>query len=318
MTAHPPRNASSANGSSELSDVWSRFWFLPTDGMPLAVIRIATAVLGLALWWSYAADLETWFGPDGMLPLSLVDVWRSSYAVSLFDSATTAASLWAIYAVTGLALLLLLLGLGTAVAAPVAAILWVSLLHRGPMLTGPADDGLAILLWCLVIGRCGDHLSLDELLRRRRGQLAASPSFRNRLALSLLGVHASLIALAAVLSQLKGDVWWDGTAAWWLVTARERPPTGLLAALASSEYLTNAVTHAITLFEVTFAVGVWWPTIRGWVVAASILAWPMIGWLAGDLAWGCSMAIMGLAWGVPRMRARTPEPPVAGRPAFAR
>lgn len=302
-----PSAATSPRDSTGLADAWNGFWFTPTDGLPLAVIRIATALLGLALWWSYAADLQRWFGPDGMLTPPLVDAWRSPYAISLFDAATTAASLWALYAVLGVSLLLLLLGLGTAVAAPAAAVLWVSILHRGPMLTGPADDCLAILLWCLVIGRSGDHLSLDAILRTRRGLPVAPPSFRNRLAVSLLAVHASVIALAAVLAQLKGDVWWDGTAAWWLVTARERPSAGLLAAFASSEYLTNAVTHAITLFEIAFAVGVWSRTTRGWIVATGLMAWPMIGWLAGDLAWGCSMAILGLAWGVPLMQ---PRPPV--------
>ena len=172
--------------SQQLGTAWNAFWFLPADGRPLAVIRILTAVLGLVLWSSYAADLQRWFGPEGIVSPEVMATWRRAYGVSLFDAATTAASLWALYGLGFAAFASLLVGLGTPIAAPLAAVLWVSILHRGPMLISPADDVLAILLWCLVIGRSGDHLSLDARLRRARGGAEAVPSVRNRLALSLI------------------------------------------------------------------------------------------------------------------------------------
>ena len=282
--------------SQQIGTAWNAFWFLPADGRPLAVIRILTAVLGLVLWSSYAADLQRWFGPEGIVSPEVMATWRRAYGVSLFDAATTAASLWALYGLGFAAFASLLVGLGTPIAAPLAAVLWVSILHRGPMLISPADDVLAILLWCLVIGRSGDHLSLDARLRRARGTTPPGPSVRNRLALSLLGVHASGITIAAVLAQLKGDIWWDGTAAWWLLSGREEAPVSLMAAMAASDYLTNLLTHAITLFEIAFAAGVWVVGLRSSLVALGIVAWPLIGWLAGDLAWGCGMATLGLAW----------------------
>lgn len=280
----------------QFDNAWTTFWFVPADGRPLAAVRIVAAALGLLLWSSYAADLQGWFGPGGVVSPAVTSVWRAAYGVSVFDAATTAASLWALYGLGFVAFAALLLGVGTTFAAVAAAVLWVSILHRGPMLSGPADDVLAILLWCLVIGRSGDHFSLDAILRRRRGQSEATASSRNRVALSLLGVHASGITVAAILAQLKGDVWWDGTAAWWLLAGREQAAGGLSAAMARSEYFTNLLTHAITLFEIAFAAGVWVAGLRGLVVAAGLVAWPLIGWLAGDVAWGCGMAALGLAW----------------------
>lgn len=278
---------------------WNAFWFCPADPHPLAAVRVLTAVLGLALWSSYATDLQRWFGPGGVISPALIESWRGGYGISLFDSATTAASLWALYGLGFAAFVALLLGIGTTYAAAAAAILWSSILHRGPMLAGPADDVLAILLWCLVIGRSGDVFSLDAWLARRRGKDTAGPSTRSRLALSLIGVHASGITVAALLAQLKGDVWWDGTAAWWLLSGREQASAGLMRAMAQSEYLTNLLTHAITLFEVAFAGGVWAFGVRGSVVALGLVAWPLIGWFSGDLAWGCGMATLGLAWAPP-------------------
>jgi hypothetical protein len=282
--------------SQQLGTAWNAFWFLPADGRPLAVIRILTAVLGLVLWSSYAADLQRWFGPQGIVSPDVMATWRKASGVSLFDAATTAASLWALYGLGFAAFAALLVGLGTRIAAAAAAVLWVSILHRGPMLISPADDVLTILLWCLVIGRSGDHLSLDAWLRRARGGAEAVPSVSNRLALSLMAVHASGITVAAILAQLKGDIWWDGTAAWWLLSGREQAPVSLMAAMAASDYLTNLLTHAITLFEIAFAAGVWVVGLRRSIVALGIVAWPLIGWLAGDLAWGCGMATLGLAW----------------------
>lgn len=54
--------------SSALEATWNRFWFEPADPRPLAVVRMLTGMLALALLASYSADLVAWFGPQGMIP----------------------------------------------------------------------------------------------------------------------------------------------------------------------------------------------------------------------------------------------------------
>jgi hypothetical protein len=270
---------------------WTRYWFTPADPRPLAVVRILTAALGLALLWSYAGDLQAWFGPQGVIPADGSAAWRPRFSVSVFDLATTSASLWAAYAATAVAFACLLVGLFTPVAAVAAAVLWASLLHRGPMLAGAADDCLAVLLWCLAVGPCGGRLSVDSLFAHRAGRDASSPTWRARVALGLVQVHVAAIAAAAVLAQLKGDVWWDGTAAWWLAVrpgGRLIDPTPLYA---RSEYLMNLVTHAIVAFEIVFAAGLWFTATQQPLARAGLVAWPLIGLLAGEPLWGCAMAI---------------------------
>ena len=121
-----------------LGAAWLRFWFEPANPRPLALVRILTGILGLLLLWSYASDLQAWFGPDGMVPEQVAAAWRPRWGVSLYDLATTSAALQGIFSVTVAAFVALLLGLGTRLATVAAAILWASLLHRGPMLAGPA------------------------------------------------------------------------------------------------------------------------------------------------------------------------------------
>ena len=287
--------AGTAAGTGAMLDAigatWMRFWFTPADDRPLAFVRMLTAGLGLLLLWSYAGDLQAWFGPRGMIPPETAAGWRPAFGVSLFDGATTAAALWAAFGVTVVAFVLLFIGLGTPVVSVVAAVLWASLLHRGPMLAGAADDCLAVLLWCVALGPSGRSLSVDRLLADRAGKKPPVASIRSRVALGLLQVHAAAIAVAGTLSQLKGDAWWDGSAAWWLAARSESRLIDLTGLFARSEYLLNAVTHAIIAFEILFAVGIWFAATQRAVARAGLGARPRFGLRGGEPLWGCAMAV---------------------------
>lgn len=272
---------------------WLRYWFVPADPRPLGLVRILTGILGLLLLWSYAGDLETWFGPDGMIPAGAA-AWRPRFGVSLYDLTTSMAGLRWLFGITIVVFVAVTVGLGTAVVAPAAAILWASLLHRGPMLAGPADDCLAVLLWCLAVGPAGACWSLDRLIATGLGRPPAGASMRARIATALLQVHAAVIAAAGVVAQLKGDAWWDGTAAWWLAARPESRLVDVTGLFTASEYLCNLVTHAITAFEILFAALVWFTATQRGSARAGLLGWPLVGVLAGEPLWGCAMAIFCL------------------------
>ncbi len=285
--------------ADEIGATWMRYWFTPAGPWPLALVRILGGLLALALWGSYAWDLETWFGPHGMISPALLDAWRSPYAVSLFDGTTTAAGLPVAYGLGGLVLLALTIGLATPVTTVAGAVVFASLLHRGPMLVGPADDAVAVILWCLAIGRSGDAFSVDRWLARWLGRPAPAPSVRTGIALGLVRVHAAVIAGAAALAQLGGGVWWNGTAAWWLAARADSPLVDLTGVFLQSEYLMNLVTHAIVIFEIAFAAGLWIPAARRVIVPAGLVAWPLIGVIAGEPSWGLAMAVLTLGCVVP-------------------
>jgi hypothetical protein len=273
-----------------LGGTWMRFWFTPADGRPLAIVRIAAATIGLLLLWTFVGDAIAWFGPAGVLPAESVAAWRGPSGFSILDFASTAGDVRILLAMTAVAFGLLLIGLLTPVAAIAAAVLWASLLNRGPMLAGPADDCLAILLWCVAIGPSGECLSVDRLVRDRRGMPPPAPSWRSRLSLGLIQVHAAAIAIGATLAQLKGDVWWNGTAAWWLAARGDTPFVDLTGAFTRSEFLMNAVTHAIIGFEIAFAAGLWFAASRRHLARIGLVAWPLIGLVAGEPMWGIVMA----------------------------
>lgn len=287
MTPVPPSSV------DDLAVSWNRFWFTPAAPVTLARVRVLAGILGMLLAWTWLDDVVVWFGPEGMVSREVIEVWRSERALSIFDAVTSPSLLRGLL-LAGMGLFLLLaVGAATPVVAPLAALFHASLLHRGPLLAGPGDDVLAVILWCLVVGRSGDTLSVDAALAGTAGRPAA-PSWRNRTALGLLRVHASVLAAAALVSQLKADVWWDGTAAG-LLAVREGSRIDFAGAFAASTYLTNLVTHAITLFEIGFAAGVWPRRTRRVAAALGIVGWPLVGLLAGEPAWGAAMAILATA-----------------------
>jgi hypothetical protein len=214
--------------------------------------------------------------------------------VSLFDAATSPAALWLGYIAGGLVLLALTIGLATPLTAPLGALAFTTLLHRGPMLAGPADDVAAVILWCLAIGRSGDAFSVDRLIGAWRGRAAPGATLRTRIALGLIQVHAAVIAAAAVLAQLKADVWWNGTAAWWLAARVESRLVDLTAVFLASEYLMNLMTHGIVVFEILFAAGLWFAAARRVVAPLGIVAWPLVGIVAGEPLWGLAMAVLAV------------------------
>jgi hypothetical protein len=280
--------------ADSIGATWTKFWFTPAGPWPLALVRILGGLLALALWGSYAWDLETWFGPFGMISPELLDAWRSPYAVSLLDLTTSSAGVLIAYGLGGLVLLAMTIGLATPVTTVLGAIAFASLLHRGPMLVGPADDVVAVILWCLAVGRSGDAFSVDRLIGAWLGRPTPRPSIRTGIALGLLRVHAAVIAGAAAIAQLKGDVWWNGTAAWWLTTRPESSLVDLTGVFLQSEYLVNLVTHAIVLFEIMFTVGLWFPAARRVVVPAGLVAWPLIGLVGGEPMWGLALAVLSV------------------------
>ncbi|MFM7136064.1 MAG: hypothetical protein ACKO1M_03205 [Planctomycetota bacterium] len=288
-----PRSTSgvdrATSGLAAAGSAWLAFWFTPADPRPLAMVRILTGLLGLALAGSYAADLEAWFGPGGMLPASVAG--QSGPPPSLFAVAASPFALKLLFGVLVAAIMAVTLGLAGRLACLVAAVLWAGLLNRGPVLVGPADDCLAVLLWCLVVGPSGAVWSLDRWIGCRRGAPPPTASPWGRVALGLVRVHAVAIAVSLLLAQLKGDAWWDGTAAWWLTARSQSRLVDLTGLYRGSEYLMNLVTHAIVAFEILFAGGLWFDATRRIVARVGIVAWPLVGILAGEPFWGLALAI---------------------------
>ncbi len=275
-----------------LEQTWENYWFRPASSRSLAIVRIVTGILGLLLCATYGTDLSEWFGPQGWLPIDSVVTWRSSFSCSIFDGCERNIDLLVAFYALVVLFASLAIGLMTPVTSLLAALGWASLLHRGPMLAGPADDSMAILLWCLVIGASGEHFSADAMLHRWLGWHSGRPRVRTRIAVGLLQVHAAVISLASLLAQLKGDVWWNGTAVWWIAIRKPGQVVDVTGLLSQSEYLCNILTHGVVVWEAIVAVGIWFTLSQKLVARAGLVVWPIVGILTACPLWGFGMAAL--------------------------
>jgi hypothetical protein len=135
---------------------------------------------------------------------------------------------------TGILLVMVLFTLGvfTRVTSVLVWIAVVGYIHRTQQILFGMDTMMNILLFYLMIGNSGAALSVDRLIARYRAARASlrrsgtidaptraflaspPPSKSAGFAQRLIQVHFCFIYVAAGLSKLKGNAWWDGRATW--------------------------------------------------------------------------------------------------------
>jgi hypothetical protein len=185
----------------------------------------------------------------------------------------------------------------------------------------------------LMIGPSGAALSVDRWLARWwaqarprilarwrafwRGDLEATlppptvlgppqPSVSANFALRLLQIHVCIIYLAAGLSKLQGNLWWNGNAVWWTLANFEFAPMQYesymapLRLLASNRILWEvAITSAgiFTLFfEISYTFLVWRPSTRWLILGMAIVLHGFIGIFMGLKTFSLMMLVMNMAF----------------------
>ncbi|HEX4148840.1 MAG TPA: hypothetical protein VHY20_07625 [Pirellulales bacterium] len=292
---------------------WNRFWYSPSDPLTLSVLRVCVGLLATYTVFTYSFDLTSVFGADGLVPVRMVRSLqegrlRFSYLEYIHGNST----LWAVH-LAGLAIMLLFTaGVFTRVTSVLALVVFLSYIHRAVLLTSQFEPVLAFLLFYLCLGPAGAYLSVDRRLALRRGAGIApevSASFAATIAIRLMQVHLTVVYAMMALSKISGMVWWNGTAAWWLMlNSRDTLMdfSGLSdkairenTASAGSRlaiYLINAWTHLILAFELSFPILVWNRLARPLVVAAGVLVWGSVAVLTGLLSFALVMIVANLAF----------------------
>jgi hypothetical protein len=207
---------------------------------------------------------------------------------SVWFHVTDPASMVAIHVTILVIVALFTLGVGTRLTSVLAWLGVISYTQRAPTTLFGQDTMMNILMIYLMIGPSGAALSVDRLIARLwaswRGfqgngcaptSLNPVPSVSANLAIRLLQVHLCIIYLAAGLSKLKGNPWWDGTALWGTLANYEFSPMhwpiflGLLDFLAKNRFLWEIfMTGGVffTLFvEIGFPFLIWVRRVR-WVM----------------------------------------------------
>jgi uncharacterized membrane protein YphA (DoxX/SURF4 family) len=230
-----------------------------------------------------------------------------------------------------LAAILFTIGFCTRITAAITWFAMLSYINRSQTTVFGVDTMTAITLLYLMIGPSGAALSVDRLIWRwwvtsralRHGggpnkpgeevacdlPLRVVPSVGANLAIRLLQVHLCIIYMAAGLSKLQGNFWWQGSAVWGTIANYELAPMQNELYLAFLRFLSRnrfcwelfmTVSSIFTLvFEISFTFLVW-PRRTRWVILwMAIALHGGIGLFMGLKTFSMMMLTMCLAFVAP-------------------
>lgn len=203
-----------------------------------------------AAWTSPVRDAKPWPG--------VLSLFQQSHG-PMFD---------VLYGLTVLAALLLMVGLWARAAAVLTLFLWMSLYVSNPFVGSGGDVVLRLVLLYACFTDMGRHLSVDAVLRVRRGALRPLlPSWLSttlhNVAVVLIVHQVLMVYVGSALWKMQSPVWLDGRAVYYpLQTEAYSPWRDLLHPLSSAEPIVLAATWTAIVVQLLLPVLLLYRTTR--------------------------------------------------------
>ena len=275
------------NYFTRVFDQWDQFFFTPRDPALTGVIRIATGLMLVYTYVVWGSDLDSFFGEHAWLDGELVRQTQSeSYQYSFWwfvPNHLIHVVHWSCVAV----FVLFTLGLWTRLTAVLSFVILVSYAYRVPVALFGLDQINAMLTMYLMVGPCGERLSLDQWWKNRQaakssGELPSQvrPSVAANISIRLIQIHMCVIYFFAGVGKLRGFSWWAGDAMWQAFANLEYQSRDMTW-LAHYPKLIDVMTHTTVLWEITFCMLVWRPLARPFMLILGVLLHLGIGAFMG-------------------------------------
>jgi hypothetical protein len=196
---------------------WKDFFFEKRSPLPIALFRIIYGTLVVSTLLLLRPDWPNWFGVHAWVSMSTVLKLEPGSRLNLFsiipqNDAWISAVFW-----LGLgSALLLTVGLFTRINSFLVFLFLTSIQQRNLYITHGGDTFLRLAGFFLIFAPAGAALSLDRLIRLRRGKEPADVPLQSAWAQRLIQVQLSLLYLAAFLYKIKGAPWFQGTALFYI------------------------------------------------------------------------------------------------------
>lgn len=297
------------------SNGWDRFWFTPSWPTTLAVIRIACGAMLAYIHIVWVSVLRDFLGPHAWISADVVrQLHRNDWAWSWLWYTENTSLLWLHQGIAIVASLMMMCGLLTRIAIPLAWWMTLMVCHR---LTGALfglDQIVVMLSMYLMLSNCGSQISLDARLRRwldskadilprRKRWLAwlfpsATEAVANNVATRLIQLHLCIIYLFGGLGKMRGEMWFDGSALWYTLVNYEYQSLDL-AWLGQWRFVIATLT-ALTIFWETFYIALVWPQLtRPLALCMALLVHGGIAVALGMVTFGAIMVVANLAFIAP-------------------
>ena len=192
---------------------WNKFFFAEQSPIPIALFRILYGALVVATLILLQPDWLNWYGVHSWVSRSTAATLEPGPRLNLFalipqNDAWVTALFW----VSLGSAILLTVGFLTRFNSVLVFVCLTSIQQRNLYITHGGDTFLRLAGFFLIFAPAGAALSLDRLIRVRRGKEPAELQFRSPWAQRMIQLQLSLLYLAAFLLKIKGAPWLQGTA----------------------------------------------------------------------------------------------------------
>ena len=247
---------------------WNPFWFSRLDARPLALFRILTGLLMLAMLLSLYPNWSRFFAADGMISLNSpgLENNRVNSPLGLFFWTEGRVPIQTFWSLGVICSILFVIGWKTRWATFGMLVLVGSMINRNPyVVNGEELVWRMVLLYSLLID-LGATWSIDAWLRDRKGQPARTTVFA--WPVRMLQINVALIYAISLPYKFAQDPGWvTGDAFHWTVASDMWGPSSFpWITLAFGGLLRKAITFGTVLVEAAFPALVWFEACRRWVL----------------------------------------------------
>ena len=200
-----------------LLDAWNSFFFAPQSPLPIALFRILYGLLVVATLLLLRPDWLTWFGTHSWVSLSTMHTLEPGPRLNLFmiipqNDTWIEALFWVFLASAGL----LTVGLFTRFNSLLVFLCLTSIQQRNLYVTSGGDTFLRLAGFFLIFAPAGAALSIDRLIRIRRGKEGASILPRSPWAQRMIQFELALLYFSSFCWKVQGVPWIQGTALYYV------------------------------------------------------------------------------------------------------
>ncbi|HTZ58358.1 MAG TPA: HTTM domain-containing protein [Acidobacteriaceae bacterium] len=194
-------------------EAWNRFFFKPQSPVPIALFRILYGICASTTILLLHSDWLNWYGVHSWVSLSSMRQIEPGMRLNLFtvmpqDDRWIAAFFW----VCLLSAVLLTLGVWTRLTSVATFLCLASIDQRNLLMLHGGDTFLRVAGFFLMFAPAGAALSIDRLVRLRRGLEGPEIEPRAPWAQRMIQIELAFMYFTSFWWKMKGHSWLDGTA----------------------------------------------------------------------------------------------------------
>lgn len=254
-----------------LINAWNAFFFEPQSPVPIAVYRILYGCLVMATLVLLRPDWTGWYGTHAWVTLPTMHQVEPGTRINLFALLPHSdAMVEALFWVALVSAACLTAGFFTRVSNVIVFLCLTSIDQRNLFMTHGGDTFLRIAGFFLMFAPAGAAISVDRLIRVRKGKEDASLILpRSPWAQRMIQIELSLVYLMAFFSKAQGAPWVSGTALYFVYHLDELRRFPVPEWLLHPAMLKLATWSALTL-ELFLGTLIWIVEFRYYVMALGV------------------------------------------------